>query len=65
MKSQTLEGTGEVPGSGHVLASALLGSQMENLQGKCGEIAEPCMAHGKLRERPVGTVNVGETGGWG
>lgn len=44
--------SGEAPGNGHVLASALLGSQRENLQGKCGEIAKPYMAHDRCRVSP-------------
>lgn len=50
--------SGEAPGNGHVLASALLGSQRENLQGKCGEIAKPHVAHDKCRASPVGTGSV-------
>lgn len=44
--------SGEAPGNGHVLASALLGSQTENLQGRCGEIAKPYMAHDRCRAAP-------------
>lgn len=46
--------SGEAPGNGHVLASALLGSQRENLQGKRGEIAKPYMAHDRCRVSPWG-----------
>lgn len=58
MRASDLRRTGEALGNGHVLASALLGSQMEYFQGKCGEISEPCMAHDKCRESPMGTVDV-------
>lgn len=50
--------SGEAPGNGHMLASALLGSQTENLQGRCGEIAKPYMAHDRCRAGPGGTGSV-------
>lgn len=55
---EALEGTGEASGNGHVLASALLGSRMESLQGKCGETSELHVARDKCRGHPVGTVVV-------